>query len=68
MSEADDLKTIATLLGNLIDRIEKVEELQTKTMKHLALVREHTKKQEEQERTFRKAVFLLFEKVTKKLP
>jgi len=31
MSESDDLKTIAELLGNLIDRIEKVEKEQSAT-------------------------------------
>jgi len=59
MSESDDLKTIATLLGNLIDRIEKVETQQADVVKHLVAVRKHTKELEEKEKTFRKATLLM---------
>ena len=59
MSESDDLKTIATLLGNLIDRIEKIETQQAAVVKHLVAVRKHTKELEEKEKTFRKATLLM---------
>jgi len=59
MSESDDLKTIAALLGNLIDRIEKIETQQAAVVKHLVAVRNHRKELEEKEKTFRKAMLLM---------
>ena len=66
MSEADDMKTIVALLGNLIDRIENIEERQTKIQKHLAAVREHAKEEEGIERRFRKVVLLTLQKLSEK--
>lgn len=60
MSESDDLKTIATLLGNLIERIEKMEEQQSKIAKHLKMTSTFIVGMSDQDKKFREAVIAAF--------
>ena len=60
MSESDDLKTIATLLGNLIDRIEKMEEQQSRIAKHLKMTSTLIVGMSDQDKKFREAVIAAF--------